>query len=213
VDRPPERIAALPPPGLPRLPEPGSAPPALAPPALAPAARVVLRAREEVRVRVGAIGARTVMGRALRAGEAWPLAPREVLQVTPAGLALLEVLVDMQPLPRSALPAPEPGAGGEALVTLEAEDLLQRAALALAAPPDARPGTAPPAADPAAPQAPTTAGVPVAPPPRRQPVVPATAPPPRPAPNPRCRAIMERAQIGEPLSDADRAVLRTDCRG
>jgi hypothetical protein len=34
----------------------------------------------------------------------------------------------------------------------------------------------------------------------------------RPPHNPRCAGILERAQLGEPLSDADRAILRGECR-
>jgi hypothetical protein len=111
----------------------------------------------------------------------------------------LEILVDGQPIPGAP-----PGYRALTEIPLDPAALVRGAAFA----PPEPPVHAPPA---------TTL---VSPPPI--PVAPAVPPPARrvvqpPAANSgsaaRCRSILSRAQIGEPLAEADRAFLRTDCRG
>ena len=178
-----ERLQQEPPPVVvpPEPPAPAAPPPPPPPPPEPPQPRVTLRARADtaVQVRDSRDNNRTLIDRVLRAGESFPVPPRDGLVLT-VGLAQnLEVLLDGQP---STLLV---GAvGGRRNVSLDAERIRPRqgtpapAAAQPQRPPAAPPAPAQRAATPPAPATPQgqRPGQP-APPPAPAPARPADPPP------------------------------------
>jgi hypothetical protein len=209
----PPTAGAPPPPPSPPLPSPPGpeTPPtqlALVQPAAPPAAilqipqpRIVLRARETVEIAFrdpanGQILAR----RTLPPGATEAVPPdHEGWSLQIAAPERLEILVDGRPIPGAP-----PGYRSLTEIPLDPAALVRGAAFAPPEPPVHAPPVTTLVSPPPIPVAPAV------PPPARRVVQPPAA---NSGSAARCRSILSRAQIGEPLAEADRAFLRTDCRG